>query len=192
MTGKAADWDRRLVIRNAPAFAIIGEEFTLKLMVEDVGAVPASQLGILVRVGGAGRGSSAQVAKTLGMAPWQVDKARRSIGHWDGPSLGQAIQAVAAADVAGKGGGRAPVYAAGGRQGPRLAVDLAAGDDLLVKVIDHDLGLAADSVVVPLDVAAQLLLGAFDVVFGVVLNGFHQPVVARNRRVLLQLSLIHI
>ena len=42
LTGKAADWDRRLVIRNAPAFAIIGEEFTLKLMVEDVGAVPAS------------------------------------------------------------------------------------------------------------------------------------------------------
>ncbi len=55
-----------------------------------------------------------------------------------------------------------------------------------MEVIDHDLGLAADSVVVPLDVAAQLLLGAFDVVFGVVLNGFHQPVVARNRRVLLQ------
>lgn len=74
-------------------------------------AVLASQLRILVKVGGAGRGSSALVAKTLGMAPWQVDKARRSIGHWDGPSLGQAIQAVAAADVEVKGGGRDPVYA---------------------------------------------------------------------------------
>lgn len=42
LTGKEADWDRRLVIRNAPAFAIIGEEFVMKLMVEDVGAVPAS------------------------------------------------------------------------------------------------------------------------------------------------------
>ncbi|MDQ2066906.1 hypothetical protein Q9295_11010 [Xinfangfangia sp. CPCC 101601] len=41
LTGKAADWDRRLVIKNAPAFAIIGEEFVMKLMVEDIGAVPA-------------------------------------------------------------------------------------------------------------------------------------------------------
>lgn len=42
LTGKKADWDRRLVIKNAPAFAIINEEFVLKLMVEDQGAVPAT------------------------------------------------------------------------------------------------------------------------------------------------------
>ena len=42
LTGKEADWDRRLVIKNAPAVAIIGEEFVMKLMVEDVGAVPSS------------------------------------------------------------------------------------------------------------------------------------------------------
>jgi len=41
LTGRDSDWDRRLVIRNAPAFAIIGEEFVMKLMVEDVGDVPA-------------------------------------------------------------------------------------------------------------------------------------------------------
>ena len=41
LTGKEADWDRRLVIRAAPAFATIGEEFVMKLMVEDVGAVPS-------------------------------------------------------------------------------------------------------------------------------------------------------
>lgn len=41
LTGRDTDWDRRLVIRNAPAFAIIGEEFVMKLMVEDTGAVPA-------------------------------------------------------------------------------------------------------------------------------------------------------
>lgn len=39
-TGRASDWDRRLIIRNAPAFAIIGEPVTLTLMVEDQGAVP--------------------------------------------------------------------------------------------------------------------------------------------------------
>lgn len=74
-------------------------------------AVLASQLRTLVKVGAAGRGSSATVARTLSMAPWQVDKARRSIGGWDGPGLGAAIQAVAAADVEVKGGGRDPVYA---------------------------------------------------------------------------------
>ena len=42
LTGEEADWDRRLVVANAPAFAIIGEEFSLTLRVEDVGAVPAS------------------------------------------------------------------------------------------------------------------------------------------------------
>lgn len=74
-------------------------------------AVLASQLRVLVKVGSAGRGSSTAIAKALGLAPWQVDKARRSIGHWDGPGLGTAIQAVAAADVEVKGGGRDPVYA---------------------------------------------------------------------------------
>ena len=42
LTGEEADWDRRLVVANAPAFAIIGEEFSLTLRVEDVGAVPAT------------------------------------------------------------------------------------------------------------------------------------------------------
>ena len=41
LTGRASDWDRRLVITDAPAFAIIGEEFTLKLRIEDQGAAPA-------------------------------------------------------------------------------------------------------------------------------------------------------
>jgi hypothetical protein len=41
LTGSEADWDRRLVVRDAPAFAIIGEEFNLILRIEDVGAVPA-------------------------------------------------------------------------------------------------------------------------------------------------------
>lgn len=40
LTGEASDWDRRLVITEAPAFAIIGEAVTLKLRIEDQGAVP--------------------------------------------------------------------------------------------------------------------------------------------------------
>ena len=42
LTGHASDWDRRLVIRNAPAFAILGEPVELTLRVEDQGAVPAA------------------------------------------------------------------------------------------------------------------------------------------------------
>ena len=40
MTGTDDDWDRRLMVQNAPAFAIIGEPVTLTLRIEDQGAVP--------------------------------------------------------------------------------------------------------------------------------------------------------
>lgn len=74
-------------------------------------AVLAAQLRQLIRVGSAGRGSSAQLARSLGLAPWQVDKARRLVTHWTGEGLAVAVQAVAAADFEVKGGGRDPVYA---------------------------------------------------------------------------------
>ncbi len=41
-TGLADDWDRRLTVRNAPAFAIIGEPVTLTLRIDDLGAAPES------------------------------------------------------------------------------------------------------------------------------------------------------
>ena len=74
-------------------------------------AVLASQLRQLIKVGSAGRGSSAQVAKSLSLAPWQVDRARRAVAHWSPEGLAVAVQAVAAADFEVKGGGRDPVYA---------------------------------------------------------------------------------
>ena len=46
LTGEPQDWDRRLVIRNAPAFAIIGEPVTLTLRIDDQGAVPGSAAGV--------------------------------------------------------------------------------------------------------------------------------------------------
>lgn len=74
-------------------------------------AVLAQQLRQLVKVGAAGRGRSADVARDLGMAPWQVDKARRGLAGWGPEGLAAAIQAVALADFEVKGGGRDPVYA---------------------------------------------------------------------------------
>ncbi|MBV2359595.1 glutamine amidotransferase [Thalassococcus sp. CAU 1522] len=40
LTGRETDWDRRLIVRNAPAFAILGEPVTLTIRVEDDGAAP--------------------------------------------------------------------------------------------------------------------------------------------------------
>ena len=40
LSGEETDWDRRLIVSNAPAFAILDEEITLTLRVEDQGAVP--------------------------------------------------------------------------------------------------------------------------------------------------------
>ena len=40
LSGKATDWDRRLSVTNAPAFAILGEPVTLTLRIEDMGAAP--------------------------------------------------------------------------------------------------------------------------------------------------------
>ena len=45
LTGAEQDWDRRLLITNAPAFAILGEPVTLKLMIEDKGDVPLAVQG---------------------------------------------------------------------------------------------------------------------------------------------------
>ncbi|MEP4194488.1 MAG: hypothetical protein ABJL99_02515 [Aliishimia sp.] len=54
MTGENDDWDRRLVVTGAPAFAIIGEPVTLTLRIEDQGAAPDAQLSRLqVSVDGA-------------------------------------------------------------------------------------------------------------------------------------------
>ena len=40
LTGHAADWDRRIVVETAPAFAIVDEAVSLTLRVEDLGAAP--------------------------------------------------------------------------------------------------------------------------------------------------------
>ena len=43
LTGRDSDWDRRLVVKDAPAFAILGEEFNLTLRIEDQGAASGAE-----------------------------------------------------------------------------------------------------------------------------------------------------
>jgi DNA polymerase-3 subunit delta len=72
----------------------------------------ASGLRTLAKVGSARRGArAAELASELGMAPWQVDKARRQLPGWTGPGIAHAITAVARADAAVKGAQVDPVHA---------------------------------------------------------------------------------
>lgn len=70
----------------------------------------AMKLRQMAKVGGF-KGRPADAARELGMAPWMVDRAKRSLRGWDGSTLGAAIVAVAEADSMVKGDGRDPVYA---------------------------------------------------------------------------------
>lgn len=45
LTGQPQDWDRRLVIEQAPAFGLIDQEVSIRLRVEDQGAVPEDVQG---------------------------------------------------------------------------------------------------------------------------------------------------
>lgn len=70
----------------------------------------ASKVRTMARLYGA-RGSSVQLAKEHGLAPWQVDRARRDLQGWTDAGLATAIQALAVADAAVKGAERDPVFA---------------------------------------------------------------------------------
>jgi DNA polymerase III subunit delta len=74
-------------------------------------AALAMKLRAMAKVSAVGRGRSADQAAALGMAPWQVDRARRELSGWTERGMADAIVAVAEADTAVKGGGRDPVYA---------------------------------------------------------------------------------
>ncbi|WP_407494248.1 hypothetical protein [Pseudooceanicola sp. MF1-13] len=53
LTGEPEDWDRRLIVRNAPAFAILDEEVTLTLRIEDAGDAPeAAQVPLNISIDG--------------------------------------------------------------------------------------------------------------------------------------------
>lgn len=88
-------------------------------------AAMAAKLRTLAKVG-ASRGRGLDPTRDLGMAPWQADRARKELSRWDAERLGAAIEAVAAADHAIKGGHRAPHFAI--ERVVRQVADLASGD----------------------------------------------------------------
>lgn len=59
LTGQPTDWDRQLTVKNAPAFAILGQPVQMVVRVEDVGTAPVSQTArVDLSLGGIGIGST--------------------------------------------------------------------------------------------------------------------------------------
>lgn len=73
-------------------------------------AAVASKMRTMARLAGV-RGGSGQLASQYGMAPWQVDRAKRDLQGWSDAGLARAVEAIAAADHQVKGLGRDPVFA---------------------------------------------------------------------------------
>lgn len=70
----------------------------------------ASKIRTMAKLSGV-RGSNAEIASDLGLAPWQVDRARRDIVGWTEVGLGRCVEALAEADAGVKGAARDSVYA---------------------------------------------------------------------------------
>ncbi|WP_271178559.1 DNA polymerase III subunit delta [Leifsonia poae] len=70
----------------------------------------ASKIRTMAKISGA-RGGSGQLAQQFGLAPWQVDRARRDLSGWTEDGLGRCIEVLAETDANVKGGGRDPVFA---------------------------------------------------------------------------------
>jgi len=70
----------------------------------------AAKLRTMAKISGV-RGSSMQLAQQLGLAPWQVDRAKRDLQGWSDTGLGRSIELIAETDAQVKGGGRDPVFA---------------------------------------------------------------------------------
>ena len=72
----------------------------------------ASSLRSLAKVSGANRAvKSFELAGQLGMAPWQIDKARRQLNRWTPAQIADAVGAIALADAQVKGAASDPIYA---------------------------------------------------------------------------------
>ena len=72
----------------------------------------ASSLRGIAKVSGINRAQkSFELAGELGMAPWQIDKARRQLNGWNANTLTAAVEAIAKCDAQVKGGASDPIYA---------------------------------------------------------------------------------
>ena len=102
--------DAALAGRGGQALAMLRHALSTGADPVPLVAALAMKLRAVAKVYGV-RGSSAQLAKDLGMAPWQVDQARREAQRWTPEGLNHCIQVLAEADAQVKGEARDPIYA---------------------------------------------------------------------------------
>lgn len=89
LSGKKSDWDRRVTLKNAPAFAILDEEITLTLRIEDSGAAPATPVivPLIISVDG-GPPQSYQVPLNQDLSlPITLPHAGRNIIQFETPKV---------------------------------------------------------------------------------------------------------
>lgn len=70
----------------------------------------AAKLRTMAKISGA-TAPAGQLAQKFGLAPWQVDRARRDLHGWTDEGLGRSLESLADTDEQIKGLGRDPVYA---------------------------------------------------------------------------------
>ena len=101
-----------IAIAGRPGDALVALRNALESGSDPVPVVAAfaSKLRVMARVMG-DRRSSAELAGSIGAAPWQIDRARRDLNGWSEGGLAAAIVAVADADANVKGATRDPVFA---------------------------------------------------------------------------------
>jgi DNA polymerase-3 subunit delta len=72
----------------------------------------ASSIRSIAKVSAVPRGrKSFELAGELGMAPWQIDKARKQLAGWTPQTLGAAVMSLAQCDADIKGAAADPIYA---------------------------------------------------------------------------------
>ena len=89
LSGKKSDWDRQVTVKNAPAFAILDEEITLTLRIEDSGAAPATPVivPLIISVDG-GPPQSYQVPLNQDLSlPITLPHAGRNIIQFETPKV---------------------------------------------------------------------------------------------------------
>lgn len=97
-----------------PRSALVALRHALETGTDPIMIVSAltSSIRTLAKVSGAPRNANAfQLAGSLGLAPWQIDKARRQLSKWSPALIAFSVQELSRADVAIKGAEADPLYA---------------------------------------------------------------------------------
>ncbi|HZE66515.1 MAG TPA: DNA polymerase III subunit delta [Sporichthyaceae bacterium] len=103
-----------LAVSGQTVDALVQLRWALSAGVEPVLITAALAMGLrsIAKLGGAPRGlRPADLARELGMPPWKIDRVRAQLRGWDGEGIARAMNAVAVADAAVKGGAVSAGYA---------------------------------------------------------------------------------